>query len=56
LQDKNNGIPSTDALNNGFHLAFIGAAVVAAVAAIVALIAIKKPNKTSNQEALMAAG
>jgi EmrB/QacA subfamily drug resistance transporter len=56
LQDGNNGIPSIDALNNGFHLAFIGAAVVAAVAAIVALIAIKKPNKTSSQEAVMAAG
>jgi EmrB/QacA subfamily drug resistance transporter len=56
LQDGNNGIPSIDALNNGFHLAFIGAAVVAVVAAIVALIAIKDPNKTSSQEAVMAAG
>jgi MFS family permease len=46
LQDSNNsGIGSIGALNNGFHLAFIGTAVAAAVAATVALIAIRKPNK-----------
>ncbi len=44
LSDGNNGIPSIDALNNGFHLAFIIAAIVAAISAIVAFIAIKKPN------------
>src|SRR5919106_1209418 len=44
LSDGNNGIPSIDALNNGFHLAFITAAVVAATSAIVAFVAIKKPN------------
>jgi predicted MFS family arabinose efflux permease len=56
LQDSNNSeVPSIDALNNGFHLAFIGAAVVATVAAAVAWIAIKKPDNTSDQEAAMAA-
>src|SRR5919107_3201098 len=44
LSDGNNGIPSIDALNNGFHLAFITAAIVAAISAIVAFVAIKKPN------------
>jgi EmrB/QacA subfamily drug resistance transporter len=44
LSDGNNDIPSIDALNNGFHLAFITAAVVAAVSAIVAFVAIKKPH------------
>jgi EmrB/QacA subfamily drug resistance transporter len=44
LSDGNNGIPSMDALNNGFHLAFIAAAVVAAISAIVAFVAIKKPS------------
>src|ERR687894_714727 len=44
LSDGNNGIPSMDALNNGYHLAFITAAVVAAISAIVAFVAIKKPN------------
>src|ERR671916_2690641 len=47
LQDSNDSgeIGSMDALNNGFHLAFIGTAIVAATAAAIALIAIKKPNK-----------
>ena len=59
LQDSNDSgeIGSMDALNNGFHLAFIGTAIVAATAAAIALIAIKKPNKISSQEeAVMAAG
>src|ERR687893_484392 len=59
LQDSNDSgeIGSIDALNNGFHLAFIGTAIVAATAAAIALIAIKKPNKISSQEeAVMAAG
>jgi EmrB/QacA subfamily drug resistance transporter len=46
LSDVNNGIPSIDALNNGFHLAFITAAVVAAISTIVAFVAIKRPNAT----------
>src|ERR687894_1228106 len=44
LQEENSGIGSIDALNNGYHLAFITAAVVAAISAIVAFVAIKKPN------------
>src|SRR3712207_1395707 len=44
LSDGNNGIPSIDALNNGFHLAFITAALVAAISSIIAFVAIKKPN------------
>lgn len=44
LSDGNNGIGSIDALNNGFHLAFITAAIVAAISAIVAFVVIKKPN------------
>jgi EmrB/QacA subfamily drug resistance transporter len=44
LSDGNNGIPSIDALNNGFHLAFITAAIVAAISAVVAFVGIKKPN------------
>jgi EmrB/QacA subfamily drug resistance transporter len=36
LQAENNGIGSIDALNSGFHLAFIGAAIIAAVATAVA--------------------
>ena len=34
------------ALNNGFHLAFITAAIVAAISTIVAFVAIKSPNAT----------
>ena len=44
LSDGNNGIGSVDALNNGFHLAFITAAVVAAISAIVAFVGINKPS------------
>ena len=47
LSDGNNGIGSIDALNNGFHLAFIAAAIVAAIAAIVAFVATKKPSISS---------
>ena len=45
LLDENNGIGSIEALNNGFHLAFITAAIVAAIAAIVAVMAIKKHTR-----------
>jgi sugar phosphate permease len=41
---ENNGIGSIDALNNGFHLAFTVAAIVAAIAAIVAFVTIRNPN------------
>jgi sugar phosphate permease len=34
LLDENSGIGSIEALNNGFHLAFMTAAIVAAIAAI----------------------
>jgi EmrB/QacA subfamily drug resistance transporter len=44
LSYQNSGIGSIDALNNGFHLAFITAAIVAAIAAIVAVMTIRKPN------------
>src|SRR3712207_1614706 len=50
LSDQNNGIGSIDALNNGFHLAFITAAIVAAIAAIMAVMAIKKPNTPGGKE------
>ncbi len=50
LLDENNGIGSTDALNNGYHLAFTIAAIVAAIAAIMALIVIRKPNTSGEKE------
>jgi predicted MFS family arabinose efflux permease len=50
LSDGDNGIGSIDALNNGFHLAFTAAAIVAAIAAIVAFVAIKKPSMSGGKE------
>jgi EmrB/QacA subfamily drug resistance transporter len=50
LLDENNGIDSIEALNNGFHLAFITAAIVAVIAAIVAVMAIKKLNTPGGKE------
>jgi EmrB/QacA subfamily drug resistance transporter len=50
LSDGNNGIGSIDALNNGFHLAFTAAAIVAGIAAIVAFVAIKKPSISGGKE------
>jgi EmrB/QacA subfamily drug resistance transporter len=50
LSDQNSGIGSIDALNNGFHLAFVSAAIVVAVAAIMAVMAIKKPNTPGGKE------
>jgi hypothetical protein len=50
LSDGNNGIGSVDALNNGFHLAFAAAAIVAGIAAIVAFVAIKKPSISGRKE------
>jgi sugar phosphate permease len=49
LSDSSSGIGSIDALNNGFHLAFITAAVVAAIAAIVAFVVIKNPNTSGGK-------
>ncbi|HJU35570.1 MAG TPA: MFS transporter [Nitrososphaera sp.] len=57
LSDQNCGISSIDALNNGFHLAFITAAIVAAISAIVVATAIKKlntPGGKENQEEIVA--
>jgi EmrB/QacA subfamily drug resistance transporter len=50
LLDENSGMRSIDALNNGFHLAFITAAIVAAMAAVVAFVAIRKPNISGGKE------
>lgn len=50
LLDENNGIGSIDAVNNGFHFAFITAAIVAAIAAIVAFLVIKNPNTSGRKE------
>jgi EmrB/QacA subfamily drug resistance transporter len=50
LLDENNGIGSIDALNNGFHLAFMTAAIVAAIASIVAFVAVRKPNISGGKE------
>ena len=56
FQAENSEVGSIEALNNGFHLAFIGAALVAAVAAAVAFVAVKKPHAPSPKEAAVAAG
>ncbi len=56
FQAENNGIGSVEALNSGFHLAFIGAAAIAGLAAILALAAIKRASVSSQKEAAMAAG
>src|ERR671915_1082671 len=50
LLDQNSGINSIDTLNNGFHLAFITAAIVAAIAVIVAFVVIKKLNASGEKE------
>jgi EmrB/QacA subfamily drug resistance transporter len=50
LLNQNSGIGSIDAINNGFHLAFTAAAIVAAISAIVAFVAIKKPNASGAKE------
>jgi len=50
LLDENSGIGSIEALNNGFHLAFIIAAIVAAISAIAAFVAIKKPSTIRGNE------
>ena len=50
LLDGNNGVGSIDALNNGYHLAFTIAAIVAAIAAIVAYVAIREPNSSGEKK------
>jgi MFS family permease len=50
LIDENNGVGSIDALNNGYHLAFTIAAIVAAIAAIVAYVAIREPNPSGEKK------
>jgi EmrB/QacA subfamily drug resistance transporter len=50
LLDQNSGIGSIDVINNGFHLAFIAASIVAAVAALVAFVAIKKPSLSGRKK------
>jgi EmrB/QacA subfamily drug resistance transporter len=50
LDENNGGIGSIDAVNNGFHFAFITAAIVAAIAAIVAFLVIKNPNTSGRKE------
>ena len=50
LLDENNGVGSIDALNNGYHLAFTAAAIVAAIAAIVAYVAIREPNSSGKNK------
>src|SRR5918997_176851 len=50
LQDENGGINSLEAVNNGFHLAFIIAAIVAGIATIVAVGGIKKPKSSDGKE------
>jgi EmrB/QacA subfamily drug resistance transporter len=50
LDENSSSISSIDALNNGFHLAFITAAAVAAIAAIVAFVVIKNPNTSGGKE------
>jgi predicted MFS family arabinose efflux permease len=50
IDENSGGIRSIEALNNGFHLAFMTAAIVAAIAAIVAFLVIKKPNTSGGME------
>lgn len=44
---QNIGVEHLIALNDGFHLAFIGAALVSAAAVILSLISIKRPPEQS---------
>lgn len=56
LQGENSGIEAIDALDNGFHLAFIGMVVATAVAEVVALAAIKNPDPSGQKDKAMAVG
>jgi predicted MFS family arabinose efflux permease len=50
ILDEKSGISSIEALNNGFHIAFITAAIVAAIAAIVAFAVIKNSDTSGRKE------
>ncbi len=50
LSDGNNGVGSIDALNNGFHLAFTAAAIVAGIPGTWHFVAIKKPSVSGGKE------
>jgi EmrB/QacA subfamily drug resistance transporter len=50
LDENNSSIGSIDALNNGFHLAFTAAAIVAAIAAIGAFVTIRNPNTSGGKD------
>lgn len=50
LQSSDNGLDSVDALNSGFHVAFMAVAGVAAVAAIIAGLAIMKSEVSNIKE------
>jgi sugar phosphate permease len=52
LSDENSSgsVSSIDALNNGFHVAFIAAAAVAAIAAVVAFVIFKNPNTSGGKQ------
>jgi sugar phosphate permease len=56
LQAESGGIGALDALNTGFHTAFIGAAIVAAVAVVVAFATIKKSSVSNQKEATSTVG
>ena len=55
LHESSSGLELVDAMNSGFHIAFIAAAIVAAAAAVVAWLAIKKSDPSGTKEAPMAA-
>lgn len=46
------GVPAANALNLGFHAAFMGAAVIAVGAALVAARAIRAPRQADSAEAV----
>ena len=56
LHAESGGIGALDALNTGFHTAFIGAAIVAAVAVVVAFATIKKSSVSNQKEATSTVG
>jgi MFS family permease len=43
---ENLDLPSIEALNNGFHLAFVAAAIISSFAAIIALVSLKITRET----------
>ncbi|HJS83224.1 MAG TPA: hypothetical protein VJ742_10370, partial [Nitrososphaera sp.] len=55
LHESSSGLELVDAMNSGFHIAFIAAAIVTAAAAVVAWLAIKKSDPSGTKEGPMAA-